>query len=72
MTTRYDLSWILPFLREALKVPSNFSFDQFADALWRVLENVQVPRVQQFEVGGLSGHTYDFEKAPDELRSATS
>lgn len=72
MAANYTLSRILPLVREALKVPSNFTFDQFADATWRVLETAGVPGVERFPAVqiGLSTHIYNYEQAPYDLRFA--
>jgi hypothetical protein len=70
--TDYTLSWILPFVRDALKEASNFTFDEFADAVWRILDNAGNTGVHQYSPNqmGLSGNIYNFEQSPHELRVA--
>lgn len=42
MSDEFDLSWILPYVRESLRGRGNFNFDGFADGVFAVLERVGV------------------------------
>ena len=69
MATENTLSWILPFVRESLRGRSNFSFDQYADGLWAILEKAHVPGVQKrAPSAGFTGFNYDFAQTSPQLR----
>src|SRR5256885_12147940 len=68
-TPEYSLSWIMPYVREALRQRGEFTFDGFVDGLWRVLESAGVPGiVRQPPERGYTGTTYDFAQASNQLR----
>src|SRR5260370_16923106 len=62
------MSWILPFMREALRPMSNFNFENFINELWRVLENAKVEGiVRKSQTQGFDGTNYQFIQAPQPL-----
>jgi hypothetical protein len=65
----YSLGWILPFVRESLRGRSEFSFDNYIDVLWQVLEKTDVPGIEKTSpLRGYTGTSYDFVQAPHQLR----
>jgi hypothetical protein len=47
MPTNYDLSWILPYVRESLKDRGNLNFESFVDGVLGVLARANVPTIQK-------------------------
>jgi len=73
LATHYTMSWILPFMREALRPMSNFSFETFIDALWRVMENAKVEGiVRKSQTQGFDGTNYQINQAPYPLTFAAA
>ncbi|HEY0757893.1 MAG TPA: hypothetical protein VGD59_01420 [Acidisarcina sp.] len=67
------LTWILPYVREALKQTINFEFRTYANALFARLEQAQVEGVVRFPPGAYSGgQTFQYEAMPAELRTLIS
>jgi hypothetical protein len=46
-TTKFDLSWILPYVRESLRGRGNLNFDSFVDGVFGVLSLANVPSIQK-------------------------
>jgi hypothetical protein len=66
----YTLSWILPFVRQALKQTSNFEYRTYANALLFQLEQAQVKGVVRFQQGVYSGgQIYHYDQIPFDLRA---
>jgi hypothetical protein len=69
----YTLSWILPFVRQALKATSNFEYRNFVQQLWAELEKAQVKgivRTPPLQI--YSGQIFQYDQAPHELRVLTT
>lgn len=65
----YTLSWILPFVRQALKGSSSFEYRTNANALFAQLEKAQVKDVAKDPMGTYSGgQTFQYDQIPDLLR----
>ena len=47
MLPTYDLSWILPYVRESLKGRGNLGFESFVDGVLGTLERANVPTIQK-------------------------
>jgi hypothetical protein len=59
-TTEFDLSWILPYVRESLRGRGNLSFDNFADGVYELLEKAGIPSVEKRPLSwGYSGRIYN-------------
>jgi hypothetical protein len=69
MQPEYDLSWILPYVRESMRGVGNFNFDGYADAVLRILEKVGTPSVQKFQPVSYTGQTYNFDAAHHDIKS---
>src|ERR1700692_287849 len=74
MQTEYNLSWILPYVRESLRGRSNFTFDGFADGVFAVLERVGVGEgiEKRSPSMGYTGYTYNFDAAHPDIRFAVT
>jgi hypothetical protein len=72
MPTQYDLSWILPYVRESLRGRSNFNFDEFADGVFAVLEKAGAGKgiEKRHPSMGYTGYAYNFEAADHGIRLA--
>jgi len=68
----YDLSWILPYVRESLRNRGNMNFEGYADALFGVLERANVPTIQRWPYANSSGTTYNYDAANLNIREATT
>jgi hypothetical protein len=69
----FTLTWILPYVREALKQTSNFEFRTYANSLFFQLEKAQVNGVVRFPLGSYSGgQTFQYEAMPADLRALVS
>lgn len=69
----FTLTWILPYVREALKQTSNFEFRTYANALFAQLEQAQVNGVVRFPLGSYSGgQTFQYEAMPADLGALVS
>jgi hypothetical protein len=70
MATDYTISWILPFVRESLREHSEFTFDNYIDRLWQVLEKASVPGIVRHQAVRVpyTGTTYDSSQASYQLR----
>jgi hypothetical protein len=65
----YTLSWILPFVRQALKGSSNFEYRTYANAVLYQIENAQVEGVARFPQGAYSGgQVFQYDQVPQKLR----
>lgn len=61
----YTLSWILPFVRQALKTTSNFEYRTYANAILFQLEKAQVEGVVRFQLGAYSGgQLFQYDQVP--------
>jgi hypothetical protein len=59
-TTEFDLSRILPYVRESLRGRGNLSFDNFADGVYELLEKAEIPSVERRPPSmGYTGRTYN-------------
>lgn len=47
MQPEYNLSWILPYVRESLRDRGNLNFDSFVDGVFHVLARANVPSIQK-------------------------
>jgi hypothetical protein len=66
----YTLSWILPFVRHALKGTSNFEFRVYANAVFSQMEKAQVKGIARFPLGAYSGgQTFQYDQIPSEIRA---
>ncbi|HXL23842.1 MAG TPA: hypothetical protein VOA78_15370 [Candidatus Dormibacteraeota bacterium] len=74
VTTEFNLSWILPYVRESLRGRGNLSFDGFADGVFAVLEKVGVGKgIEKRPQGtGYTGHTFNFDAAHPDIRFAVT
>jgi hypothetical protein len=70
MQTEYDLSWILPYVRESMRGVGNFNFDGYADAVLRALERVGTPSIQRFQPVSYTGQAYNFDAAHHDIKIA--
>jgi hypothetical protein len=69
----YTLTWILPYVREALKQTSNFNYETYANALFYKLEQAQVNGVAQDPRGSYSGGgRFQYDAMPPRLRALVS
>ena len=68
----YTLSWILPFVRQALSGTSNVDYRRFVDNLWSRLEGAVVPGVERYGPLQQESTTFAWNQAPDALRVATN
>jgi hypothetical protein len=69
----YTLSWILPFVRQSLKATSNFEYRLFVQQLWSELERAKVPGITRTALLQMhSGQVFQYDQAPQELRSLTA
>lgn len=65
----YTLTWILPYVREALKQMSNFEFRTYATALFYNLEQAGVSGVTRFPPGMYSGgEAFQYDGMPQPLK----
>lgn len=72
-TPDYALAWILPLVRQSLRVVSNFSFDNFVTIVWDELERIGVPGVARIPLDrSYTGQKYDYSSAPQDLKIATT
>src|ERR1700676_3726556 len=74
MQPEYNLSWILPYVRESLRGRGNLSFDGFIDGLWSVLERTGVDKgIEKTTIHqGYTGRQYNFDAAHPEIRNAAT
>jgi hypothetical protein len=68
----YNLVWIFPYVRESLRDRGNMNFDSYVDALFGVLERVNVPTIQRWPYPNSSGTTYNYDAANPNIREATT
>lgn len=68
----YTLSWILPFVRQALKGTGNLEYHNYLQAVWSVLEKAQVPGVVRNQPHEMFYGVYQYHQAPPELRNVTA
>ncbi len=74
MPTDFDLSWILPYVRESLRDRSYLNFDQFIDGVWTVLDRagvgkgIEKPPITQ----GYTGRQYNHDAAHPDIRTAAT
>src|ERR1700722_993068 len=67
----YDLSWILPYVRQSLRGRGNFSSDGFLDGLWAVLERANVKSIEKYSLHQSHvGRQYNFDSAHHEIKMA--
>ncbi len=67
--TTYTLSWILPFVRRALKGVGNLEFRNYYQQLWTVFEKAKVPGIARTPHDQLyTGQMFRYDDAPQELR----
>lgn len=69
----YTLSWILPFVRHALKGSSGITYDHYLSRLWTELEKSkmqEIIRTPQFQMA--SGRVFMYEQSPYELRAVAT
>lgn len=72
-TSDYSLSWILPFARQALRVTSNFSYDNFVTAVWTELEKIGLPCVVKTPITkSYTLQKYDYSQASQPLKAVTA
>ena len=73
MQQTYNLSWILPYVRESLRNRGNFTFDGFVDGVFAVLERLGVESIEKRSQGaGYTGYTYNFDVANPDIRFAVT
>jgi hypothetical protein len=74
MPTEFDLSWILPYVRESLRGRGNLTFDGFADGVFAVLERIGVGKgIEKRPLNmGYTGYTYNFDAAHPDIRLAVT
>jgi hypothetical protein len=74
MQPEYNLSWILPYVRESLRGRGNLSFDGFIDGLWSVLERTGVGKgIEKTPIHqGCTGRQYNVDAAHPEIRNAAT
>jgi len=71
MSPNYDLSWILPYVRESLRGRGNVSFDSYMEGLWEVLHRAGVKGVEKRGAHqGYAGTSFNFDAAPQDLKLA--
>src|SRR6267378_2228388 len=71
MSPNYDLSWILPYVRESLRGPGNLSFDSYMEGLWDVLHRTEIKGVENRGAHqGYAGTSFNFDAAPQDLKLA--
>ena len=69
MPPQYDLSWILPYVRESLRGRGNLSFDNYMEGLWEVLHRVGISGVEKRAAHqGYAGTSFNFDAAPQDLK----
>jgi hypothetical protein len=71
MQPTYDLSWILPYVRQSMHGVGNMNFDRYFDNLCRILESVGVPSIQKSQQSH-TGHIYNFDAAHLDIRNAAT
>ena len=72
-TTAYTISWILPFVRQALRGVGNFQYRNYIHRLWPVLETAHVPGIVRTPPEqNFSGQPFRFDQAPPELQLAAT
>jgi hypothetical protein len=69
----YDLSWILPHVRESLRKRGNFNFEEFIDGLWAVLERVNVKSIEKYSIHqSHAGRRYNYDAAHPDIQMAAT
>jgi hypothetical protein len=69
----YDLSWILPHVRESLRERGNFNFEEFIDGLWAVLERVNVKSIEKYSIHqSHAGRRYNYDAAHPDIQMAAT
>lgn len=73
-TPTYTLSWILPFVRQALTGVSNFEYRNYVQQLWPHLEKAQVPGIVRTPPDQIypPGQVFRYDQAPHELQVLTT
>jgi hypothetical protein len=70
-TSEFDLSWILPYVRESLRGRGNLSFDSYMEGLWDVLHRAGIKGVEKRGAHqGYAGTSFNFDAAPRDLKLA--
>jgi hypothetical protein len=65
----YDLSWILPYVRESLRGRGNLSFDSYMEGLWDVLHRAGTKGVEKRGAHqGYTGTSFNFDAASSDLK----
>jgi hypothetical protein len=73
MQTEYNMSWILPYVRQSLRNRGNMSFDGYVDGLWQVLGLAGVPSIEKTPLNqSASGRQYLFDAAREDIKSAAT
>lgn len=68
----YSLSSILPFVRQAVRVTNNFSYDNFVASVWTELEKIGSPGVVKTpHEKSYTLQKYDYSQAPQSLKAVT-
>jgi hypothetical protein len=68
----YTLSWILPFVREALKTAGNFQYRNYANNLWTVMERANVPGIERPPQPNSMQQLFLHDQIPHALRLVTT
>jgi hypothetical protein len=69
----YDLSWILPYVRESLRGRGNFNFDEFIDGLWSVLDRAEVKSIEKYSIHqSHTGRQYNYDAAHPDIQMAAT
>ena len=73
MPPEYNLSWVLPYVRESLRGRGNMTFDGFADGVFQILERLGTPTIEKpSPLQGYTGRTYNFDAAHLDIRNAVT
>jgi hypothetical protein len=74
MSDQFDLSWILPYVRESLRGRGNFGFEAFVDGVFAVLDRIGVGEgiQKRSPLQGYTGYNYDFDKAHPDIKMAVT
>jgi hypothetical protein len=72
MQPEYNLSWILPYVRESLRDRGNLNFDSFVDGVFQVLARASVPTIQKSVFPQSTLRPYDLNAVHQDIKVAVT
>ena len=72
MAPVYDLSWILPYVRESMRGRGNLNFESFVDGVLGALARANVPTIQKSAPPQSTRRPYNLNAIHQDIQIATT